>query len=272
MGGGSSGRSVWAGTRNSARHRSARCDRSRRLPGGSHGGRRSSVRHLDYAEPDEPTSGPGRVREERSLELGEASARRSVSRVLSRRAEARRRRWPSICGRRSPDGSCGRPEGWAAHLSPAGHPVRVAPSYLALLRVEFAAFHSAVRPESRARHRHCGTGPRLATDGRYPPPCAEELGLSSRRDRVAPAVPRSHPTASLTGGFYSWHGSKARAGPEVACPWTISMSLTTPVPPLTSRSSTTPTPGAYSLSSSRSGSSGVKSSVTRTSDTCPRAP
>ena len=28
------------------------------------------------------------------------------------------RGWPSIWGRRSPDGSCGRPEGWAAHLSP----------------------------------------------------------------------------------------------------------------------------------------------------------
>ncbi len=27
------------------------------------------------------------------------------------------RGWPSIWGRRSPDGSCGRPEGWAAHLS-----------------------------------------------------------------------------------------------------------------------------------------------------------
>jgi len=45
-----------------------------------------------------------------------ASARRSVSRVLSRRE---RRGWPSISGRRLPDGSCGRPEGWAAHLSPA---------------------------------------------------------------------------------------------------------------------------------------------------------
>jgi hypothetical protein len=33
----------------------------------------------------------------------------------------------------------------------------------------------------RRRHRHCGTGPRLTTDGRYPPPCAAELGLSSRR-------------------------------------------------------------------------------------------
>ncbi len=49
----------------------------------------------------------------------------------------------SICGRRSPDGSCGRPEGWAAHLSPRR--TGVAPSYLALLRVEFAAFHSAAR-------------------------------------------------------------------------------------------------------------------------------
>ena len=32
------------------------------------------------------------------------------------------------------------------------------------------------------RHRHCGTGPRLTADGRYPPPCAAELGLSSRPD------------------------------------------------------------------------------------------
>ena len=31
----------------------------------------------------------------------------------------------------------------------------------------------------RARLRLCGTCPRLATDGRYPLPCAEELGLSS---------------------------------------------------------------------------------------------
>ena len=31
------------------------------------------------------------------------------------------------------------------------------------------------------RHRHCGTGPRLTAGGRYPPPCAAELGLSSRR-------------------------------------------------------------------------------------------
>ena len=36
------------------------------------------------------------------------------------------------------------------------------------------------------RHRHCGTGPRLTAGGRYPPPCAAELGLSSRRRRVTP--------------------------------------------------------------------------------------
>ena len=46
----------------------------------------------------------------------------------------------------------------------------------------------SLRPPARAdgRHRHCGTGPRLATDGRYPPPCAEELGLSSRPSRGCP--------------------------------------------------------------------------------------
>ena len=48
--------------------------------------------------------------------------------------------------RRSPDGSCSRPEGWAARLSPRR--TGVAPSYLALLRVEFAAFHSG--PEGPA--------------------------------------------------------------------------------------------------------------------------
>ncbi len=82
--------------------------------------------------------------------------------------------------RRLPDGSCGRPEGWAAHLSPsvALQRRRVAPSYVALLQVEFAAFHPAGRSR---RIRLCGTVPRLAADGRYPLPCAGELGLSSSR-------------------------------------------------------------------------------------------
>ena len=38
------------------------------------------------------------------------------------------------------------------------------------------------------RHRHCGTGPRLTAGGRYPPPCAAELGLSSRRPTGRPIV------------------------------------------------------------------------------------
>ena len=42
-------------------------------------------------------------------------------------------------------------------------------------------------PKAGDRHRHCGTGPRLTADGRYPPPCAAELGLSSRHRRVTPA-------------------------------------------------------------------------------------
>jgi len=90
---------------------------------------------------------------------------------------------------------CGRPEGWAARLSP-GKPGG-SPSYLALLPVELARF-TPPGPES-GRHRHCGAGPRLAAGGRYPLPCAVELGLSSRR-RVAPSS-RGHPIASLAGAF-----------------------------------------------------------------------
>ena len=46
-----------------------------------------------------------------------------------------------------PDGSCGRPEGCAAHvLRQAGCP----PSYLALLQVELAAFHSVAEPKPGA--------------------------------------------------------------------------------------------------------------------------
>ena len=54
-------------------------------------------------------------------------------------------------------------------------------------------------PSPKGRHRHCGTGPRLAADGRYPLPCAVELGLSSR-----PPVarrPRDRPAASLACGL-----------------------------------------------------------------------
>ena len=63
------------------------------------------------------------------------------------------------------------------------------------------------------RHRHCGTGPRLTAGGRYPPPCAAELGLSSRIDRVTPSDTRDHPTASLTDRCYTGPDGRP-AGPE----------------------------------------------------------
>ena len=80
-----------------------------------------------------------------------APARRSLSRVLSRPAPKRATGMaihlgPPVTRRlMRPTRGLG-----SAPLPRSGHPVRVAPSYLALLRVEFAAFHSAIRPESRA--------------------------------------------------------------------------------------------------------------------------
>jgi hypothetical protein len=112
--------------------------------------------------------------------------------------------WPSICGRRLPSGSCGLPEGWAAHLSP--EPVArpgLRPPIRPCSGWSLPRFTPPADPKAGRRHRHCGTGPRLTTDGRYPPPCAEELGLSSRDRRIAPTVPRDHPTASLTTGYYA---------------------------------------------------------------------
>ena len=94
---------------------------------------------------------------------------------------------------------------------------RTASSYLALLRAEFAAFHRPDRANPIGL-RLCGTGPRLAADGRYPLPCAVELGLSSRarpkpsaRDRPADSPRRngrpSHPDSQLR--------AEARAAREV---------------------------------------------------------
>ena len=133
------------------------------------------------------------------------SARRSVSRVLSHRRRSARWGWPSICGRRSPDGSCGLPEGWAAHLSPepvARHGLR--PPIWPCSRWSLPRFTPPADPKAGRRHRHCGTGPRLTTDGRYPPPCAEELGLSSRRPADRPDGP-ARPSDRLADrtGFYA---------------------------------------------------------------------
>ena len=79
------------------------------------------------------------------------SARRSVSRVLSLRPPKRTvgmaiHLWPPVAQRLlRPTRGLG-----SAPLPRTGRPARVTPSYSALLRVEFAAFHSAGRPESRS--------------------------------------------------------------------------------------------------------------------------
>jgi len=141
-------------------------------------GSRARPRACDGAHRDAEAASPCRARN-RGCGAGparEVPASRSVSRVLYHAHGARRR--SSISGRRLPDGSSGRPEddGSAPVVRRTG-PVS---SYLALLRVEFAAFHPAGR-QVGLRSRLCGTGPRLTADGRYPLPCAAELGLSSGR-------------------------------------------------------------------------------------------
>ncbi len=169
-----------------------------------------------------------RRRRRRAIAVGrmagsaKASARRSVSRVLSRRAPKR------AAGDGHPSEAAGRPTAHAAdpragqRTSPPSTVARrrVAPSYLALLRVEFAAFHSVAGPRPAGRHRHCGTGPRLTADGRYPPPCAAELGLSSRRDGSTPAdarpsdrlADRTDPTPAAAADSMSATGRPSTAG------------------------------------------------------------
>ena len=86
-----------------------------------------------------------------SVMSGDTSARRSVSRVLSRPAPKRRRGdgHPSKAGG-CPTAHAADPRAGQRTSPPTGRPARVAPSYLALLRVEFAAFHSVDRPEGRS--------------------------------------------------------------------------------------------------------------------------
>ena len=60
----------------------------------------------------------------------------------------------------------------------------------------------------RARLRLCGTGPRLTADGRYPLPCAEELGLSSR-SRPRPSA-RDRP-ADSPGGILVQPAGRAKS-------------------------------------------------------------
>ena len=127
-----------------------------------------------------------RLTDERPDGPSEASARRSVSRVLSH-GPCGAAGMAIHLGRRSPDDSCGLPEGWAAPLSPTHGRPRAGCALLfdlapgRVCRVSLRSTACAV-----GRHRHCGTGPRLTAGGRYPPPCAAELGLSSRRTTSRP--------------------------------------------------------------------------------------
>ena len=102
-----------------------------------------------------------------------------TKRCVSERAETTTREWPArpgidvseaVCKPSSVPNAPKRASGMAIHLRPpvaqrllrptrglgsaplphTGRPARVTPSYSALLRVEFAAFHSAGRPESRS--------------------------------------------------------------------------------------------------------------------------
>jgi len=100
-------------------------------------------------------------------------ARRPVSRVLYRGLRR---------GDGHPSGAAGCPTAHAAdpragqRASPPGEP-GLRPPIWPCSGWSLPRF----TPAPRGRHRHCGTGPRLTADGRYPPPCAGELGLSSRR-------------------------------------------------------------------------------------------
>ncbi len=124
--------------------------------------------------------------------LGGTPARRPVSRVLCRGLRH---------GDGHPSGAAGCPTAHAAdpragqRASPPGEP-GLRPPIWPCSGWSLPRF----TPAPGGRHRHCGTGPRLAADGRYPPPCAGELGLSSRRPVARPT--RDRPAASLACRYY----------------------------------------------------------------------
>ena len=71
-------------------------------------------------------------------------------------------------------------------------------------------------PPANRRHRHCGAGPRLTADGRYPLTCSMELGLSSDA-AFRPVRPR--PSSRLQDGhstrfehvFETWSSDSGRS-------------------------------------------------------------
>ena len=109
------------------------------------------------------------------------------------------RGWPSIWGRRSPDGSCGRPEGWAAHLSPAhGCPPAGCALLFGLAPGGVCPFHSGLRfaPPTGIVTVALVLASRRAGVTRHP--ALRSSDFPHAIGRVAPPMTRDHPTASLT--------------------------------------------------------------------------
>ena len=147
-------------------------------------------------------------------------ARRPVSRVLYRGLRR---------GDGHPSGAAGCPTAHAAdpragqRASPPGEP-GLRPPIWPCSGWSLPRF----TPAPRGRHRHCGTGPRLTADGRYPPPCAGELGLSSRRPVARPT--RDHPAASLAREVYARPAERAtRLEQRGRCRRPVSRSRPVPV-------------------------------------------
>ena len=204
---------------------------------------------------DDPVSGS----------MAKASARRSVSRVLSHDALRRR-------GDGHPSGAVGCPTAHAADPR-AGQrtssPTDVSADGCALL---FGLAPGGVCPFHSDRRLAPTIGivtvalvlaSRRAGVTRHPALRSSDFPHAARR--VAPSPTRSHPTASLTDRVYPPQGTNGPDATGDAFPVVTAVSSTTPGSPVSVSSRTTPTPLAYDLCSTRSGSSGVTSFVTRTS-------
>ena len=143
--------------------------------------RRRSATPARRRTSSDPTRTGRRAPAVRPAVRANASARRSVSRVLSRPPHGRTgmaiHLGPPVARRlMRPTRGLG-----SAPLPADGCPPAGCALLFGLAPGGVCPFHSVDRrlaPDRR--HRHCGTGPRLTAGGRYPPPCAAELGLSSR--------------------------------------------------------------------------------------------
>jgi hypothetical protein len=139
---------------------------------------------------------------------GKLSARRPVSRVLCRTTEAVRR-WPSISGRRSPDGSCGRPEGCAAHIVPANRGVALLFG-LAPGRACLVSLHGPARRPDPASSLWRWSSPR----GGWGLPTTLRWGARTFLTPAGlPRPTRSHPAVSLTPRFYPGSPISPAGGP-----------------------------------------------------------